>query len=285
MKFNKAYIEITNICGLSCSFCPSISSPPKTIPLNLFEKILIELRPYADEVSLHVVGDPLCVKDLSSYLDLCLKFGFKVHITTSGYYIAKVSTDTLLHSAIKQINFSLNSFNKNDLSISFEEYMDQIFSFIEKKIEVKSKIFVNLRLWNLDIGKSEKEYNRQVIEYVEDFFNIKIKYDTGNKSIRAAPKVLIHFDDYFEWPSLGSTHNSSGYCHGLTRQLAILSNGKVVPCCLDHQGIMDLGNIFETPLKKILGSKRALKIKEGFTEKKAVEPLCLRCSYKDRFIG
>jgi radical SAM protein with 4Fe4S-binding SPASM domain len=123
-----------------------------------------------------------------------------------------------------------------------------------------------------------------VLNYLSDIYKIDIINATGKESIRLDNKVLLNFDVYFQWPNLQNDHFSHGYCHGLSKQIAILANGTVVPCCLDGEGVIDLGNIFETSLKDILESKRAEDIVQGFKNKKAVEELCQKCRYKDRFV-
>jgi radical SAM protein with 4Fe4S-binding SPASM domain len=72
-------------------------------------------------------------------------------------------------------------------------------------------------------------------------------------------------------------------CRGLRDHLAILVDGTVVPCCLDADGQVALGNIFRQPLVAILASPRALRLREGFGHQWLVEPLCRRCAYRQRF--
>lgn len=285
-KFHKVYIELTNICGLKCSFCPPKNKPSDTIGLDKFEHILKEINPYTNDIALHVVGDPLVINNLDEYFELILKFNLKAHITTSGYYLSEKFFKTLISPCVKQVNFSLNSFNKNDLTITFEDYIKPIVQFCKYKNVHKKDIFVNLRLWNLDEFNTENDYNNMVFEYLTDQH---FKFDLANcdfkTPFRIDNKVLIHFDSYFEWPSLNSKHdNSDGYCHGLSKQIAILVDGTVVPCCLDNDGIIDLGNIHEERLAKILASQRSQNIIEGFKKDIAVEELCKKCTYKKRFV-
>jgi radical SAM protein with 4Fe4S-binding SPASM domain len=98
-----------------------------------------------------------------------------------------------------------------------------------------------------------------------------------------ASKILIHFDDYFEWPSLKNPIYGDGTCQGLQSHVGILASGKVVPCCLDCDAIIELGDLHVTSLKNIVESKRAVDMLKGFKEGKAVEALCQKCSYKNRF--
>ncbi|MCO4845297.1 MAG: radical SAM/SPASM domain-containing protein [Sulfurovum sp.] len=287
MKFYRIYIEITNVCGLSCSFCPTKELPSKEMDLDFFESIVKQAKVYTNEIACHVVGDPLTQSNLHSYLDILHKHGLKAMLTTSGYFLKKHSYDTLFHPCVKQINISLNSFNKNDTSITFEQYINPVLALCQAKLERKEELFINLRVWNLDEMMSERVFNETLFEKLSSTFETKLSlngiYDERPKSIRLASKVLVHFDNYFEWPSLKNKNYGDGTCQGLQSHVAILASGKVVPCCLDCDGIIELGDLHEYTLDEILTSKRAVNMLEGFKEGKAIEELCQKCSYKDRF--
>ena len=287
MKFYRIYIEITNVCGLSCSFCPTKELPSKEMDLDFFESIVIQAKAYTNEIACHVVGDPLTQSNLHAYLDVLHKHGLKAMLTTSGYFLKKHSYDTLFHPCVKQINISLNSFNKNDTSLTFEQYINPVLALCEAKLEREEELFINLRVWNLDEMMSERTFNETLFEKLSSTFDTKLSlnsiYKERPKSIRLASKVLVHFDNYFEWPSLSNKIYGDGTCQGLQSHVAILASGKVVPCCLDCDGIIELGDLHEDTLDEILTSKRAVNMLEGFKEGKAIEELCQKCSYKDRF--
>ena len=283
MKFNKIYIELTNICGLECNFCPTKTLQNQTISIKNFEHILKQVTNYTNVITFHVFGDPLVLQNLTLYLNLASKYNLKVELVTTGYYMNRFSTNTFLHDAIKQINFSLNSFNKNDMKMTLDEYLKPMISLSREKILQKKDFFINFRLWNLDNKQSEENFNNEVYKILQKEFDINLQNINTNKSIRLANKVLIDFDEYFRWPSLSSNHSSQGTCYGLKSHFAILASGKVVPCCLDSFGCIDLGNIFTSNLNTILNSKRTLNIINGFKNNIAVEELCEKCSFKDRF--
>jgi len=288
LNFNRVHIEVTNICGLACSFCPPKLQPSKTMSLQFFEKILAQLHGYTKILAFHVMGDPLILSNLNEYLEEAYKYGFEVELTTSGYYLDNVSYSTLFHPSVRQINISLNSYNKNSLNLSFDDYMDSVLKLCKEKLLEYPKPFINLRLWNFDEACSEAEFNTILFKKLSSFFDIKLDsdelYKTRPKSIRLDSKVLVNFDSYFEWPSLDSTHNTHATCYGLKSHIGILADGTVVPCCLDGEGVINLGNLNTTPLVDVLNSPRALAMLKGFSQGKAIEELCLKCSYKDRFI-
>lgn len=287
MKFYRVYVELTNICGLACSFCPPKTLPTHSMALPFFEQVLDQLSPYTKEVAYHMGGDPLSLSNLQAYLDVSFKKHFKVMLTTSGYYLNKHDLHTLLHPAIKQVNISLNSYNKNSMPLSFEAYMEPIIQLCKLKLEKNRDLFINLRLWNMDEEQSEKAFNEKLFAYLEQAFHTSLNvtkiYDEKPRSVRLSEKILLHFDSYFEWPTLTSDHHSQGTCLGLSSHFGILSNGAVVPCCLDKDGIMELENLHTNTLEHILNLPRTHAIIEGFKHHEAVESLCQKCHYKHRF--
>lgn len=286
-NFHRVHVEITNICGLSCSFCPPKVQPAKTMPLEFFETVLKQLQGYTKSLAFHLMGDPLTLSNLREYLDLASQYGFNVELTTSGYYLAKTPMEVLFHKAVRQVNISLNSHNKNALNLSFDDYMQNILLACGYKLQFAPKPFINLRVWNLDDGLSEMKFNTMLFHKLESFFELKIDteeiYNKKIKSFRLASKVLLNFDSYFEWPSLKNTHESNGFCYGLQSHIGILADGRVVPCCLDAEGVINLGSLHIQNLDEILTSQRTTAIVKGFLKHKAVEELCKKCSYKNRF--
>ena len=287
MKFYRAYVEITNVCGLSCSFCPTKELPTTQMDLDFFESIILQLKPYTKEIACHVVGDPLTLTNLSEYLDVIYKHGMKAMLTTSGYFLKKHTSETLFHPAVKQINISLNSYNRNDTSLTFEQYMTPVLDLCWAKLEQEKELFINLRVWNLDEMMSERNFNETLFGKLSDTFDVpldlKVIYREKPKSIRLENKILVHFDNYFEWPSLENKVYGDGTCQGLQSHIAILAGGKVVPCCLDCDGIIELGDLKEDTLDSILSNSRTQNMIRGFNEGKAIEELCQKCSYKERF--
>ena len=288
MKFHRAYIEITNVCGLACSFCPPKDQLTQTMSLSFFESILLQLQEYTRDIALHVMGDPMVLSNLSDYLDVAHALGFSVMITTSGFYLDEPRRTMLFHPCIKQVNVSLNSFNKNSVSRSFDAYMENVLALCDEKLHQTREFFINLRLWNLDEVCSEEDFNKKLFVLLEKHFALGAGFvgtqiSGERQSLRLASKILLHFDRYFQWPSLNNEISGDGYCHGLSKQIAVLADGRVVPCCLDGEGVIELGNLHVTNLGKILTSERACTMLNGFKNGHAVEELCQKCSYKERF--
>ncbi|MGA1933200.1 radical SAM/SPASM domain-containing protein [Arcobacter sp. YIC-464] len=287
-KFKKVHIEITNICNLKCTFCPPKIKPNQTMSLEHFEDINAQLKEYTKQLAYHVVGDPLVLSNLNKYLDISLKNDLEVNITTTANNLNEKHFESLLHKAIRQINFSINSYNANSHKKSLDEYLDPIISFIKYAQEHNHEYFINLRIWNLDEEQSAKQFNQKVFDKINNSFNTQILldevYSNKPKNIRIAKKLFFNFDEYFNWPSLENKFVSKqGFCYGLDSHFGILSSGDVIPCCLDQNACVNLGNTNDSQIKDILNSKRVKDIQKGFKEGKVVEELCQKCEYRLRF--
>ncbi len=241
-----------------------------------FEQILKEIQPYTDYIYLHVKGEPLLHPQLDKLLTLCEVYHIKVNITTNGTLFPKIFPIIQKH-AIHQINFSLHC--ESDRPI---DPLD-IFKCVD---QLSNEVLINYRLWaqksqNLDpkaikIVEKLKAHYKLSPEKVE-----KIKTE-AHTSINS--HIFVDRQLEFAWPSVENDFcGEEGYCYGLKNHLAILVDGTVVPCCLDGEGVITLGNIFKQPLKDILESVRYRQIKKGFENRQAIESLCQHCSYKKRF--
>lgn len=284
-NFKKVYIEITNICNLSCSFCPKTQRSPKYMDKGLFSEILKQLQGHAKYVYFHVLGEPLLHPEISEFLDICAEYRHRVNITTNGTLISEKKDKIINKAALRQINFSLHSFEANIRQYSVDVYLKGIFDFIHEARE-NTNIQFCLRLWNLSEGRNN-ENNLYILRKIEDEFKLDFKIDeklTPCSGIKLGRNLFINQALTFQWPVSGTCElESKGFCYGLRDQIAILSDGTVVPCCLDGEGIIKLGNISQEPLETILTSERSAAMYNGFSRRDVIEPLCKRCEYRLRF--
>lgn len=288
-EFKKVYIEITNVCNLKCDFCPQTNRNPEFMSIGTFGNILDQIKPHTNYIYLHVKGEPLLHPELNKLLDISHEKGFKVNITTNGTLIDNVKDMLPTKRALRQINFSLHSLDGNKAFNNKETYIDNILSFIKEAME-KTEIYLSLRLWNLN-GNSEinleSRKNDIILETIEKVFDLPYKIDeiVGlDRGIKIADRVYVNQAHQFKWPDMNENEdNERGFCHGLRNQVAILVDGTVVPCCLDGEGVINLGNINTTTFSEIIESDRANNIVDGFTKKEVVEELCKKCGFMKRF--
>lgn len=285
-KFKKIYIEITNVCNLSCNFCPKTSRKYGFMEEESFEKIIKKIKGYTEHVYFHLMGEPLLNKNLKRFLEICEQNKLQVNITTNGTLINEVK-EVLVHSkSLRQINISLHSFEANDHERDFNEYIGRIIDFIKEANE-KSNIICSLRLWNLDGKyKGNNNMNFDIFKLLEEEFALEEDLHQVFKernSFKLRERIYISMGEKFKWPSLKEEEiGERAFCYGLRDQIGILVDGTVVPCCLDSDGSIALGNIFTENLESIISSDRAQAIYNGFSGRKAVEELCRKCGFINR---
>ena len=303
-RFKKIYIEITNCCNRSCSFCPPTRRPSGFMTVPHFRHVLKEIRPWTDYIYLHVKGEPLLHPQLNQILAAASEEKIYVNLTTNGTLLAR-QQETLLRYPIRQINISLHSFEGGGTD-AFNDYIHSAVSFA-RTFSPKHGITA-FRLWNFppeknpalsgaghssvradsaDSHRSGSTGNDRILNILAKAFDFQGRLSpelyTQNDA-RLAEKIFLSFDREFQWPSLDAPDlGVRGSCLGLKSHLAILWDGTVVPCCLDGDGILALGNIFRQPLEEILQSPKSRRIAEGFQKHTAAEALCRRCGYRTRF--
>ena len=197
-------------------------------------------------------------------------------LTTNGTLLPQRQDMLLSAPALHKVNISLHAFEANDLSVPFETYLEGCFSYGRAAEGRKLTVF---RLWNQG-GANRK--NAEILSSMERFF--PKPWEEGRRGTRIGDRVFLEYGDKFDWPDLSAPEGDDRvFCYGLRDQLGVLCDGTVVPCCLDHEGDIPLGNLFTEDLESILGSHRAQGIYQGFGARKAVEPLCRKCGYARRF--
>lgn len=276
MRFSKVYVEISNLCNLSCAFCPGTRRDKRAMNEDEFSSLLPKLRPYTDYLYFHLMGEPLCHPKLGTFLDLAHRQGFKVILTTNGTLLEKQQALLLSSPGVHKVNISLHAFEANDLSISFEEYLRRCFAFGKA---AEGKVLVSYRLWN---SGGADALNGQILSTLAQYF--PGNWVQERRGTRIGERVYLEHGDKFDWPDLSAGDGGEQvFCYGLRDQIGVLCDGTVVPCCLDHEGDIALGNLFRQDMDEILESPRAKAIYEGFSGRRAVEPLCRRCGYARRF--
>ena len=277
MAHNKAYLEITNVCNLSCAFCPGTHRSSGMLDEAQFRVLADRLYPWAEYLYFHLMGEPTAHPLLPDFLRYANEKGFRTMITTNGTLLAKRG-ESLLADGVRpyKISISLHSFEANDIPMSFDDYIRGCIAFARSAAE--HGIIVALRLWNLD-GRAEgalHEKNEAVLSMLRSAFGDD--WHKNRSGYRLSERVFLEWGEKFDWPDLSSENvHDDGFCYALRDQIGILCDGTVVPCCLDHDGDMPLGNLFLQPLHEILSSPRAKAIYDGFTSHRCTEQLCRHC--------
>lgn len=278
MKLKRVYVEICNTCNLSCSFCTSRPAIARKLNVEQLQQIFSQVRHYSQYVYLHVLGEPLMHPDIETILSLCKEAGLHVQLTTNGTLL-KEKLPVLLRYPPRQINISVHSYWEQPDSLA-KNYLDDILSCGD---QLSQSSYISYRLWQVKGADEEDFHTKELLQAICKHYAAAMPQNWKD-SLPLANNRFLSFDRPFVWPSLQHPVISvTGRCKGLLEMVAILSDGSVVPCCLDAQGSECLGNIFEETLEEILEKPHTVQLREAFRQGKISSPLCQRCSYRTRF--
>ena len=272
----RVYLEITNVCNLACSFCPGTRREKRFMSGEEFARLIEKLCGRTQYLYFHLMGEPLLHPLLGTFLALAGEKGFRVILTTNGTLLSARGEELLAAPALYKINLSLQSFEANEGG-NIENYVNQCARFAARATAA-GKI-CELRLWNRG---GRESLNGEILSLLEKTF--PEPWEESPRSVKLSERVFLAEDDMFDWPDREAEDRGERcFCYGLRDQVGVLVDGTVVPCCLDHEGELALGNLFEQSLEEIMSTEKSRRIYDGFSQKKAIEDLCRRCGYARRF--
>jgi len=278
LKFKKIYIEITNSCNFDCSFCFKTSRATRFMSVDEFRLVVDKIRPFTDYIYLHVLGEPLLHPHLEEIIEVAASTNLNINITTNGGLLERKKEQILSHT-IRQINISLHDAEENIDPDKWDAYLKSVLDFT---VEAAPKSYVCLRLWNIS-NEASAGFNALCLQKIAEKFKLPdgvLMEKTKGNGFKLAEHIFLQRAPRFEWPDDSREGNQTQRnCYAMRDHIAILADGQVVPCCLDADGTISLGNIFTGDLDAILRTERAQNIKKGFEQRKVVESLCATCGF------
>ncbi len=274
-KYSRVYVEITNICNRSCSFCPGTTREKRRMTLLEFERVVKSLVGITDYIYFHVMGEPLTHPDLPELIKCATALGFKCAITTNGTLLDSRGGE-IISAGTYKVNISVHSFEDGE-GEKYLDYLESLADFADKSSA--AGVLTVLRLWNKGCDGGLNDRTLEILKA-----RLLGEWKWGSRGARIRHKLHLEYGDRFDWPDMSAENmGNEVFCYGLGDHFGVLCDGTVIPCCLDHDGDIALGNIFKTSISEILSSERAEKIREGFEKRCAAEELCQKCGYARRF--
>ncbi len=273
--YSRVYVEITNICNMNCSFCHGHNRAARQMTEGEYAHVLDQLAGKTQYIYHHLMGEPLVHPLLPRFIQMAAQAGFHPMLTTNGTLLDRWG-DTLLIHGLHKVNISLHSF-EGDQQSQHESYICKIADFAHKANS--AGILISLRLWNNNCDEGRNPIALKLLKK-----NLPGQWVENTRGYRIRDGLFLEWGERFAWPDKKAPAGDDRvFCYGLRDHFGILCDGTVVPCCLDSDGVIALGNIFHQELSDILASPRAKAIVDGFSRCKAAEDLCRRCGYARKF--
>ena len=274
----KVYVEITNVCNLSCAFCPGTRRAPAFMTPEDFRVVAAKTRPYTEYIYLHLLGEPLLHPRLGEILAVCRALGYKTVVVTNGTLISDAAQTLLGCGCLYKICWSLHAYEANTGLGAPEDYLAPILRFAE--ISAEAGVINVFKLWN---GGGQNDLNQTILASLTAYFGAALSPVRGGYTL--GKRLFIDLADRFGWPGPDAPQTPPRFCMALRDQLGVLCDGTAVPCCLDAEGVLKLGNLLTDSVEDVLGRPLAQTIKNGFSAGRAETELCRRCDFAKRRFG
>ncbi len=269
-KFRRVFIEITNVCNLSCPFCAKSSRKPGFMSLETFENIAAQVKPLAGMVSLHVLGEPMLHPQFAQLLGVCSRLGLTVNLVTNGSRLAEFRPVLLEEKSLGQLSVSLHALE----CLPRAERLAKLAALVDFAKAKPDRLIIAFRLR----GKSGTDFEKEVADYMAQSFGGG-QGVLPNGALKLRDKVFLHHGKLFDWPGQGARNAQKG-CLGLKHHFAVLCTGEVIPCCVDFDGVLAFGNINTAPLADILSGAAAAKLRMAIAATTPMPDYCATCGFK-----
>lgn len=273
-------IESTNHCNLKCPMCPqpTMKRPKGFMDFELFKKIIVENKRYIEDVGLHHFGEALIHPKIVEMVEFASANDIYVGFSTNVALLKRELSTRLLKAGLRWINLDFDSFDKATfekfrVNAKHEQVLKNINDFLAEKEALKSKVEVTVQMIRFDDNKAEyerffREWRKKGVNHVH--LQKYITYDKNVKSVATLVKdekikASCHRMCYYPW-----------------RNVVVLWDGRVVPCCGDYEGRYIIGSLEEKTLMQIWNSDKMVALRQNHIDNDfSNNELCKNCTSFD----
>jgi len=243
--------ELTNNCNLLCPECSAGSGMMLRergfMDLDLFGKIIDELRPYLYNINLYFQGEPMLHPQFFSFLSNCT--GLHTIVSTNGHFLSEENAEKTVKSGLSKLIISLDGIDQDTYSsYRVKGSIDKVLAGIQNITAAKKKYKSSLKI---EIQFLVNKLNEFQIPQVKHFA----------KMVRASLKLksmqIIHKENILSWlpgkRKFSRYHLKNGEyvlknslpnrCARLWFNPVITWDGKVIPCCFDKDAEYVMGDL------------------------------------------
>ncbi len=238
-------IEPTNTCNLRCTFCfvtEGMNREEGFMDFELFKKVIDE-SPGLEHLCMHNWGEPLLHKDIFRMIDYAKAAGIAwVVMNTNGTLLTDKMIQRIIDSGLDIIRFSIDGSAETFKKIRGVE-LEKIENNIIKLKEAKE-------LHRPDLGMGvvftvEEETQSDVDAYIRH-------WETIVDHVRVQPKLIRS-------PRTEVCPEPFGKDYG---KLVVLWDGRVIPCCVDYNATLTLGNAWQSPVSELWQGSEIERLRE-----------------------
>jgi radical SAM protein with 4Fe4S-binding SPASM domain len=287
------WIDTVSLCNFRCGFCPTTYAPNKgkgVMQFDTFKKIIDEVSTIHLEGYLFQTGEPLLNRDIVRFVQYMTSKNMLSIMHTNGSLWTRDKAAALLDAGLGFISFSFDGYDaetyeKTRVGGNFEQTVERIKGVLElKKKRGTARPYVRIQTLVPATGNDARFSEERARRFRALFEDLPVDEFDREKISNLAHDLPTGAVLKPEAPMSAGEHRDRGYrfkpCTRLWSSMTIRFDGTVVPCCVDFESQMPLGNVKNQTLLQIWNGEplRQLREKHVKAELEAV-PLCAKCDF------
>ncbi len=176
------FIELTNHCNFSCTFCPDgiMTRKRRFMDVSLVYKLLDEIEDKGltnEPIQLHVMGEPLLHPQIFDIIAYVHKKNLQVRLFSNGALLDKKRRDRIYEKGIEELVIGIHTFapqlyrDHRRGKPDYFEYMKRIHDCVEDKFRLNSAMRIYIQYLNtksFNAARLEKNYLDTLIPLVDN---------------------------------------------------------------------------------------------------------------------
>jgi radical SAM protein with 4Fe4S-binding SPASM domain len=278
--------ELTNNCNLSCPHCSSGSGrmlrKKGFMDIDLFKKIMKELRPYLYNVNLYFQGEPMLHPLFFSFIANCLKTNAVV--STNGHYLSGDNSERIVRSGLKKLIISVDGVDQETYSIyRINGNLNTVTEGIKKLTEAKERFKSSLKIEIQFLVNSFNEHQIPQIKELAKSVHAKLRLKSMQIIDKAEIDSWLPSDNRFKRYTIkdGSYVLKSSMpdrCARLWFNPVITWDGKVVPCCFDKDAEHIMGDLNQDSFREIWDGPKYRVFRKSILSGRQTVEICRNCT-------
>lgn len=292
-------VEPTNQCNLQCLTCPTgaklMKRPVGTMPFQMFQSVIDQVKKHAYLLVFWSWGEPFIHPDACRMIRYAKDCGLQVHTSTNGHFFDNFDrASALVDSGLDSLIIAVDGLDQATYSAyrkagDLGRVMLSIKNLVAAKKALRSsspKI-----TFRFIVMKHNEHQVSRVVPFARhlgldavSFRSAVVQRSSVDMKENLTPQhpAFRRYGNPEKKPSPGRFREPGAfYCHRPYANLTIFSNGDVVACENDYNATVALGNLGNTPLKKILSSKEAKNFFRVFRYDLNDFDFCRSCDLKE----
>lgn len=272
-------IEVTNFCNHSCIFCANSKMTRKRgfIKAEIVHKALLEAYSLGTrEVGFYATGEPLINKNLEKYIGMAKKIGYSyTYLTTNGALLNNKRMQSLVHSGIDSIKFSINAGSRSSYAkihgqddfFLVLKNMKQLSEYRRTK-KIDFKIFASYVANRINLSEIE-DLKELISGYVDEIAVVNVG-NQGGLMYEVNVDLMVDGNDNI---------SQRIPCSMLFNSLTVTHEGYVTACCVDFQNYLVMADLNKVSLADAWNSETYQQLRHCHLSNSLKGTMCYNCIY------